>query len=72
MEIDIYNLFSLLPQGAFLKSIYIKRESTNTWDLVSPLDWTSPNYGKAHEWSYGNGILVLFPPITNMGMITLT
>jgi hypothetical protein len=61
MEIDIYNFYSYLPPGSMLKNIYIKRDSSTDWEIVVPLNWSSPDYGKVHEWDYGNGVLVIYP-----------
>jgi len=61
MEIDIFDFFSYLPPNSYIKKIYIKRDGSATWEEVVPSDWSSPNYGKVHEWGYGNGVLVIFP-----------
>jgi hypothetical protein len=61
MEIDIYNLDSYLPPNSYIKNFYIKRDASDQWELIVPLDFNSTNYGLQHEWEYGNGVLVIYP-----------
>lgn len=61
MEIDFFNFFSYLPPNSYLRNIYIKRDGSNNWEKVVCLDYNAPDYGKVHEWEYGNGVLVIFP-----------
>jgi len=61
MEIAVFDFFSYLPPNSYIKNIYIKRDGSANWEKVVPLDVNSPNYGKVHEWEFGNGVLVIYP-----------
>ncbi len=61
MEINIYDIYSYLPPDSFIKNFYIKRDASDQWELIVPLDYNSSDYGLQHEWEYGNGILAIYP-----------
>lgn len=61
MEIAIYKPFSYLPPNSHLTNIYIKRDGTNSWERVVPVNWNAPDYGVLPEWEYGNNFLVIYP-----------
>lgn len=65
MEIDIYNIFSVLPANSHLKNIYIKRDGTSDWENVVPFNAYSPDY-QFHTWAYGNHVFVIFPSNNNI------
>lgn len=65
MEIDILDFLTYLPPNTYLKNVYIKRDSTGTWEPVVPLDDGNPDY-TFHTWVYGNDLLAIFPSNSNM------
>jgi hypothetical protein len=60
-EIDIYDPHKYLPLNSHIQAFYIKRDSSDKWEQIVPLDYNSPNYGILHEWAYGNRTLVIWP-----------
>ncbi|RNI24521.1 hypothetical protein EFB08_16535 [Rufibacter latericius] len=60
-EIQIENPHAYLPPNSYITNFYIKRDSSDKWELIIPLNHNSPDYGLFHEWTYGNKMLVIWP-----------
>ncbi|WP_345168816.1 PKD domain-containing protein [Nibribacter koreensis] len=57
--IEIPNPHAFLPPNSYIKDIYIKRDFSNNWELVSPISYNPFDYGSIHLWEYGNKTLLI-------------
>ena len=61
METSISNLFSHLPPNSYVKSFYIKRDGSDKWETIVPVNYSSPDAGKNPEWEFYDGRLIIYP-----------
>jgi hypothetical protein len=64
MELNI-EIARVLPMHSRMQNISIKRDNSTLWLPVMPLNPASPDY-RHHTWDYGNNLLVIYPPDSNM------
>lgn len=59
MEIDIDKLLSYLPPNSYFKNIFIKRDYSTEWELVTPF-YQASNDNK-YTYLFGNDMLGIYP-----------